>query len=1165
MPLGLFDLYPSFLLVHMENLDLGAGSMTVAEPASRMSLQQPAHPLTMLRHGVELMDLGCESGLRRSSLATAAKPRSDMRRMGISSFLFEGRQKYGRVHPWAYLPSPSLFTTHLQSPSSFIGNRRKFHRTEAFNRRCHSLHRNVRRSRRHRIFMCEASMPIDAMAAAAVGAEGEAKQKSRRSRERATWQFFTETAIQISITGLAIAASVIAKARLFAFTSAFLYLPQLFLALRRFRRELEVGSVAEIDSQSREERRLEAMEAMEAKEKQINESLLASAAIRGSITSEVDTLRYAVEQMETSTIQREQARNRSIADALASLDESIRAVRRTVETRNQVESAAPFALVAELETSQSRLKRSEREKGELQSKLQILQANFEEAKRSGERARREADEATQKELLLRAELATVTSRLTRLDEITERLQTAELRNDELREELVIKSREEENLRQSAADSEKQVLRVENISRILREKMQGITSRGDDSERKGRPQPISQKEAEAEEQFWQRRLRSSASIPRPGSLLYQELLGSPSDRNYNKEWPDSPLDGGVQEKKRRAQLENLPADGGFGDVSTPEQSSEGDGDQSVISGQLPIPAGDAMFSFSRGEFDSFGKPFSRSLPATQGQGKNVDGDGPSDVPTADLTGKEIADQAGRLDMHEYQVDEKLNSEAPNVTETDSDKVLEGISNFERKLRGERGISEAIKATERTSETMGDGFVVGEGSTPDPAPSRSISIDGSTGTSDSDDSSTDNPVMPSGGLPSLKPLKEGNQNESNLSEKSIGDQLELPRSSTFERNVSDKSNSPAAEGILADVVSFNQDNDGSNASYENVGVILHPDGVESQNASTEDVLKGSSDIVTGSVQALEMPTAGGAVLESRDTAGFNGGNSVSSKVSKTDEKAQIPSSSMEESLSGQIKRVTDEKMPGAAVTNSKSSDVTNGDSSAVDEADEVTLRSDQVFDRNPLQRKRPVPTPRELVDSANELVKQARKRGVAVAQSDGLFQRAVSKLEAAMSLGFERAYVQAEYGGALLAWAKVNLADPASYKRLTKAQRYLSASLQTRPNDEDTVFNTALCLCLLGSTSEPRQAKDYYSRACELYDRLLGLNGTSRIGAFNCGLAYISLGRLALVDDEIDEKATIGYFETALERFESAIELKPGDSKAQTYLEDCKRELSQLRQE
>ncbi|CDF34716.1 unnamed protein product [Chondrus crispus] len=1130
-----------------------------------MSLQQAAHPLTILRADVEPMVLGCESGLRRSSLATAAKPRSDTRRMSFSSFLLERRQKYGRAHPWAYLPSPSLFTTHLQSPSSFIGNQRKFHRMVAFNRRCHSLHRNVSRSRRHRIFMCDASMPIDTMAAAAVGVEGEAKQKPRRSRERATWQFFTETAIQISITGLAIAASVIAKARFFAFASAFLYLPQLFLALRRFRRELEVGSFAEMDSQGTQERRLEAMETMEAKEKQINESLLASAAIRGSIGSEVDMLRYSIEQMEISTIQREQARNRSIADALASLDESIRAVRRTVETRNQIESAAPFALVAELETSQSRLKQSEREKGELQSKLQILQANFEEAKRSGERARREADEATQKELLLRVELATVTSRLTRLDEITERLQTAELRNDELREEVVIKSREEENLRQSAADSEKRVLRVENISRVLREKMQGITGRGEHSERKRSPQPISQTEAEAEEQFWQRRLRSSASIPRPGSLLYQELLGSPSDGNYNKEWPDSPLDGGVQEKKRQAQLENLPADGGFGDVSTTEQSSEGDGGQSVSTGQLPVPAGDAMFSFSRGEFDSSGKPSSRTLPAAPSQEKKVDGDGPSDVPTADLTGKEIADQAGRLDMLEYQVDGKLKSEAPNVTETNPDKALEGISNFERKLGGERAISETIEATERTSETMRDEFVVGKASTPDPEPSQSISIDGSTGTSDSDDSSTNNPVIPSGGSLSLKPLKEGNQNESNLSEKSIGDQLELTRSSTLENNVSDKSNSPAAGGSLADAVSFNQDNEGSNAKSENGGVILSPDAAESQNASTEDVLEGSSDTVTGSVQSLEMPNAGGAVLESRDTASFNGGNSVSRKVSKTDEKAQIPSSSMEESPSGRIKGVIDEEKPGAAVTDSKSNDVTNGDSSVVDKADEASLRSNQVFDRNPLQRKRPVPTPKELVDSANELVKQARKRGVAVAQSDGLFQRAVSKLEAAMSLGFERPYVQAEYGGALLAWAKVNLADPASYKRLTKAQRYLSASLQTRPNDEDTVFNTALCLCLLGSTSEPRQAKDYYSRACELYDRLLGLNGTSRIGAFNCGLAYISLGRLALVDDEIDEKARIGYFETALERFGTAIELKPGDGKAQTYLEDCKRELSQLRQE
>lgn len=957
------------------------------------------------------------------------------------------------------------------------------------------------------------------------------------------WRFLAETAIQLTIAGFAVAASVVAKTRFFAFASAFLCVPQVVLSVRRFLRETEIQTGNEALPDTKPEVPEEGI-AMENGEEEEPEALINSTIIRSAVAEEVDILRYSIERMETATLQREHARNRSIAEALASLDEGIRAVRRTVETRNQIESSAPFALVAELEQTRSRVKDAEREKVELQVKLQLSESNFNEAKRQGERARREADDAVQRELLLRTELATVSSRLVRLDEITVRLDTAERRNDELREELVSGSREQENLRQSAADAERRVLRVENISRILREKLQAFTGRGDESRKGGdRRDRDADADAEAEDEFWQRRLRKRASLPGPGSLLYQELLGGSKEGDSSKEWPQAPLEGGAKEKKRRAQLENLPADGGFGSTSASGANIEQSDGQSGSRAQLPSSTGDTIFSFSRGEFEGSEPPFAKTPPAAlHEEGKKQDEGWDGKTAENSRVDAELEDEPVRQENLESEesvkripVDEEIETPGPRAPMAEEARESEHTVEIGKSGSGEPK-SEVVER--RMRDVAGDSR---------PSSGEEIST--------------------------LREDKEALQDATSIGEvapASASPWSHAPRVGDSLQPSDEEVNDVEANVVSGEDVTVRGDSE----------IDLRPESVKTDEVTR----KGQQEPIEqeSAVEAANMPENESEdhsmdAADSRDDASVTAAE-AKTESTKMEQDIQSPprpqdgliASSQEGSIASEpaVQERSPEDTYSETASNDLSDDTTelnSGRPSSVDAGTAVTPEGNEgnSGERSIFKEGVPVPTASELVDAANELVKKARARGLAVAESNILFKRAISKLEAAMSLGLERAFVQAEFGGILLAWAKVNLGDPAAYTRLTRALGHLSASLDARPDDETTIFNTGLCLCLLASSSEAPQATKYYTRACELYDQLLRINGDSRIGSFNCGLAYISLGRLS--NDESDVGTRIKYFETAAERFTRSLELKVGDSKAQSYLEDCNREIAQLHQD
>lgn len=145
-------------------------------------------------------------------------------------------------------------------------------------------------------------------------------------------------------------------------------------------------------------------------------------------------------------------------------------------------------------------------------------------------------------------------------------------------------------------------------------MQAITGSADDSGKEvaGRNRDADA-DLDAEDKFWQRRLRIRASLPGPGSLLYQELLDGAKGVDSSKEWPQAPLEG-VPKKETLRKLANLPANGGFGSANASNVSKDPSSDRAGSRGQLPSTTGDPIFSFSRDEFDGSDPSVPKSLSA-----------------------------------------------------------------------------------------------------------------------------------------------------------------------------------------------------------------------------------------------------------------------------------------------------------------------------------------------------------------------------------------------------------------------------------------------------------------------------------------------------------------------------------------------------------------------
>lgn len=977
----------------------------------------------------------------------------------------------------------------------------------------------------------------------------------------------------------------------------------------------------------------------EKKEAKDSLALATTMDVRAVVAEEVGSLRYTLEQVEHSAVQREQVRNASIAQAIASLDGGIRALRRVMETRNQLEGAAPFTLVSELEVMKEKLKQEEMEKAELELKLKIAEESFEAMKRGGERARREADEALHKGMLLRHQVASLEGRVARLDELTERLERAEKRNDELREMVVGEAREKEDLRNRAGDAERKVVRVENIVSLLRERLKSfVRPREEDGET-----DLGETDTEKEQRFLERRLRRSQSFG-AGSLLYRELLGKDSEEKVGKEWPESPLDRNREEKRRRAQLEGLPPDGGFGG---PDEFADGAGEQERIekAGEelrsLPSTGVDTIFSFSRGEFDESNVPTKNVVqqkmetdtllpelaerdktdtsaggpsPSSQegiGQTKQRDANGlKSSLGEGIHKTPEGASTTSRADdMHEPSNSDvestKLESEIKAVDEDDDrnrPKSDEASKNAELQRNDEkRDELKSGKEPGHDKERLGE--------TKKRAVIRVIRRRSSSAINDDiQQSARENVNASQESKPTTRNPEEGPTLGTTTGfitrkDESRNDSQAPSTDSTCSRPESSIQGASQAQRQKADLRTKNLNESQSknfprDSESDSTGVAVPGTELENSDAmsrggtpvtsapspTTELELKGSTQerVAEGTSNAQITTEDAGEEprLNARESDFTPQSNTSTSsqhpEISNSKEvvgSSRYPSAKpldiLKENGSSENQKSYLEELEAQTAQSARSSttveesNIERSDMSAsVDKPSREPLEHMTIQTESRATEREKVGTINELVDRANELVKRARQRGLAIPQSEALFKQAISDLESALELGDEHASVEAQMGTTLLSWARMNIANTEAQDRLVKALGYLSSSLEKRPDDELTICNTGLCLCLLASTSDAETAKGYYGRACGVYDELLLKNAESRIGSFNCGLAYVSLGRLELKEEDVDAEKCTKYFESAAKRFEKSLELKPGDGKAQSYLDDCRREITKL---
>lgn len=1019
------------------------------------------------------------------------------------------------------------------------------------------------------------------------------------SRVTPLWVVVGEAAVQIAIIALAITVSVQARRKFFAYLIAFLSVPQLAGTTRRLlkpagantearaaeefvQNEADVADEKDDETSSDSELELNAASSALA-EKAVEEAALAqskmlSLSIRSVVSEEIESLRYAMQQVEQSAIERENSRNFAVADAVASLDTNMRSLRRSIETRNQVESSASFPLVSELELVKSRLKRSEQEKTELEVRLGAAEANFEEAKRAGARARQEADEAASRELILRTELATVSSRLLRLDEVTERLRRIERRNDELEEQVISGTREQEGWKQSVEDAEQRLERIQNISNVLRKKLEGLTGRfTESSSRKGSPRDESPQEAE--ERFWQKRMQSRGNLG-PDSILYEELLGR-SKSGSGKIWPSDPL--GSKKKEQKPPIAGLPADGGFGGGENP--SSLGGKDVQEAQRRLGAQASEAerIFSFSRGEFDESKSPVSgdkrEGLDSESPDRKFEDGKsrdeavgGESKVEAADIewsensqSGEDVLRRNSTIDTA-TEIGERFENANPDIRD-------EGKDDVNLKSRG-------MEEDRDVLQTMGDAVVA---SRPESSlsnqdrpkaskaiPSRESDTIAATQTDEGEGNvsklkneevqepnrSTSESLQTAGMGEKESELKDKDTENTFTSGLSYLKILEEKRARTEENRKANVKSEGLAYGVST---SGGQEPDRTHAS----------EGTQSGDTS-EDVMRDPTK-ESREVSSDALPKSNAEKAEEVLYTAVKQPESSTPPLSTESDEEGKPINTVSEKETGPVEDTSGEGLStdNTIHVSKETKDDARGEDripTSPDEPEENTVAAakttshdEDVKAEEPMKEE----TALELVAAAGELSKKARRRGLAVSQADALFKKALGKLDKALKLDENKAFVEGEYGGCLLAWAKVNVADAAANWRLGKALNFLTSSMKERPGDETTLFNAGLCLCLLASTSEKETAVEYYGRACKMYEELLTVNPGSRIGCFNCGLAYTSLGRLSMGDGSVGEN-TVSYIERAAELFQRSLELKPGDSKALSYLDDCQRQLSQLRQ-
>lgn len=884
-------------------------------------------------------------------------------------------------------------------------------------------------------------------------------------------------------------------------------------------------------------------------------------------------------------------RDISVIRALSALDARLDSLQRVAYSTSADPSAdlSAFSQAAELRALRTRVARLDTASAELYSRLAAAEAARIDAEHAARVAETELRAARAVDHALRIRLAEAEAKASRLTSLQSDLDTALREIDTLRVKVESDARASEELRLSASDAESRASRFESLVESLRERIsprrRDSSGRRDMSRRRAsdsadgegeRDRGYDDSSQNEDRAFWRRELERKAGRLVPDSIIAEELR-SPSRETSSPNWPSAPLSGGT----RPSRVDGLPADGGFATVdkdantdansSADESTTEGENRNSSAH-RLPGTQKEGTFAFSRDEFDAGDSPVG-SLPASpeaiplpaatedessvsseDGSSSSTTGDTSSpmstedessasttgdtssptsteDVPSAQSTETEQTDQTDQSEPTETEKTENETKKAETEQTENESKSVPGFSSLETSENGDP----ASKTTESGLLPKSKDAI------PLPASSDPNSLPASAETTPLPAAAEATPLPAAAEATPLPAAAEA------IPLPAATESTPLPsanESTTHE---------PSSNHTLSDSKYIPKDKksegtgDQDNNDTENIGANV--DAATTQPLSYLGALEEKREGEGNNTSEQQKDVR----LESKNSKDGTTDGEVSNQlgIKMVERRTEFVDADMT------VKAV---EMGESALEDARVMESAGGDNSKA--------RKNDTIDKDP--------SVDELLRTAKELVKRGRRRGLSISKADGYFREASGNLEEALervekfkanssnkSTGNLKSVVEGALGSCLVAWAKVNIADNEAHDRLERAKSLLQHRVDDASDDTGALFSAGLCFCLLAATGAATESRNLYEQACKMYERLLEVDEKSRIACFNCGLTYISLARLAAADNDLSNTgAEREWLQKATARFEEVLKLKPGDTKAQAYVDDCRRQLNAM---
>ncbi|KAI0562472.1 hypothetical protein FGB62_59g026 [Gracilaria domingensis] len=923
---------------------------------------------------------------------------------------------------------------------------------------------------------------------------------------RFPWRPLAETIIQVAILTLAAVVSIHARLKIFVYLFCVLAVPQLLFIVTRFQAFINVvfGRDARFHKGSPSDKLSESASFDVSEQPRFVGSV-----VRKTITEELGSLRAELTNFEKVAIEREEFRNLSIAQALSSLNESVLILKEDMERRDQMHPSIPYETLQELESLKTRLSFFERENASIKQQLKASQLNYEETLRSAAKARKEAEDACFRELSAREELAVAQSRILHMDELNDRLDRAESKSMQLQEELLTRAREREGFKLSADDANRRVTRMENVANMLREQLQKLSG---NSSSDAQDAPVDEDEEDLQKQFWQKRLRNRGNLGR-NSVVYQELLRG-SRESLSKEWPSDPLGRGTSAKKEKNQaLEGLPADGGFAskNLKMLESATNLANDKKIL-GMSGAPSQGA-FSFSRSEFEEGNRRI-----ATDKSGAREDINVNELFPKAeDLSGKPASETRDNVTDPPQEISKQsdVSGSQETLAETSNPAQTEKAAPGDQKLKL---MGQSSQHGEKSGSYMQWLEKVSQNVSKEPSP-RQLS-----------DLTSESRAEKRASAAYRFPLTGESQPD-------------MPLQSQKGSTIGGSRASTQGNGEMGKLISNTGSTQDSNQT------IKQADGAQSYGEDTFCETSKNEN----RVRQPPKRDGNGQALSTLSESSKGTRDDSNPSPSGTKPFAKEPPLGNEKTL-----RPFEEGMSAREENNQQKSSVPQDDVSLSSTYGQVVEDSGQADDNsrgsNSITR-----TVSSKIADAQTLIEKGRSDGISVSQASSFLEQAKSILEECLKLNTLRSEVEATLGECLVAWAKLDLKDQKARWLTWKALEHLSRSVKAQPSNEKALFNSALCNALFGALSTHELAVRHQYAAAQQFDKLLKLNPSAQVAAYNGGLAYLYLARSNIAYDGENKSVIEKYFVLAIERFAKGVMLNPHDPRNAAYLETARNEM------